>query len=89
MPRYAPVEFAEDAAPVPLRNLVLYLRFQPAFPALLPAVLNVRARSIPWVLWLHDLLPDGAAATGLVDEGGTVLKLARRLERAAQSLVGR
>ncbi len=55
----------------------------PSFPALLPAVANVRARRIPWVLWLHDLLPDGATATGLVDEGGMVIKLARRLERAA------
>jgi colanic acid biosynthesis glycosyl transferase WcaI len=55
----------------------------PSFPALLPAVLNVRARRIPWVLWLHDLLPDGAAATGLVDEGGLVITLSRRLERAA------
>jgi colanic acid biosynthesis glycosyl transferase WcaI len=55
----------------------------PSFPALLPAVANVRARKIPWVLWLHDLLPDGATATGLVDEGGTVVKLARRLESAA------
>jgi colanic acid biosynthesis glycosyl transferase WcaI len=55
----------------------------PSFPALLPAVANVRARRIPWVLWLHDLLPDGATATGLVDDGGTVIRLARRLERAA------
>jgi colanic acid biosynthesis glycosyl transferase WcaI len=55
----------------------------PSFPALLPAVANVRARRIPWVLWLHDLLPDGAAATGLVNDDGTVLKLARRLERTA------
>ncbi len=55
----------------------------PSFPALLPAVANVRTRRIPWVLWLHDLLPDGATATGLVDEGGTVIKLARRLERSA------
>jgi colanic acid biosynthesis glycosyl transferase WcaI len=55
----------------------------PSFPALLPAIANVRARRIPWVLWLHDLLPDGATATGLVDDGGVVLSLARRLERAA------
>jgi putative colanic acid biosynthesis glycosyltransferase WcaI len=55
----------------------------PSFPALLPAIWNVRARRIPWVLWLHDLLPDGATATGLVDDGGTVIKLARRLEHAA------
>lgn len=55
----------------------------PSFPALLPAVANVKARTIPWVLWLHDLLPDGATATGLVDETGAVIKLARRLESAA------
>ena len=55
----------------------------PSFPALLPAVANIRARGIPWVLWLHDLLPDGATATGLVDEGGLVIKLSRSLERAA------
>jgi colanic acid biosynthesis glycosyl transferase WcaI len=70
------------AAPFLSRPDVL-VSTSPSFPALLPAVLNVRARHIPWVLWLHDLLPDGATATGLVDEGGTVLKLARRLERAA------
>lgn len=55
----------------------------PSFPALLPAVANVRVRRVPWVLWLHDLLPDGAAATGLLDDEGTVIRLARRLERAA------
>lgn len=74
---------AQAAATPFLRKPDVLVSASPSFPALLPAVLNVRARGIPWVLWLHDLLPDGAAATGLVDEGGTVLKLARRLERAA------
>jgi colanic acid biosynthesis glycosyl transferase WcaI len=55
----------------------------PMLSALGPAIANVRARKLPWVLWLHDLLPDGAAATGLVDEGGKVVALARKLERAA------
>lgn len=55
----------------------------PIFAALLPALANVRVRGIPWALWLHDLLPDGATATGLVDEGGLIISLARRLERAA------
>lgn len=55
----------------------------PSFPALLPAIANVRARRIPWVLWLHDLLPDGATATGIVPEDSTVITLARRLEGAA------
>ena len=38
----------------------------PSFPALGPAMLNARARRVPWVLWLQDILPDGAAATGLL-----------------------
>lgn len=54
----------------------------PSFPALVPAILNHRVRRTPWILWLHDILPDGAAATGLIDEG-VVLRLARQLELAA------
>jgi colanic acid biosynthesis glycosyl transferase WcaI len=54
----------------------------PSFPALLPAIVNARARRTPWVLWLHDIIPDAAASTGLVEEG-MVLKLSRSLERAA------
>lgn len=54
----------------------------PSFPALGPAMLNARARRVPWVLWLQDILPDGAAATGLVD-AGLALKAARRFERSA------
>lgn len=61
----------------------------PSFPALLPAVANVRTRKIPWILWLHDLLPDGATATGLVDETGIAIKVARRLERAAYNSANR
>jgi colanic acid biosynthesis glycosyl transferase WcaI len=54
----------------------------PSFPALGPAMLNAWGRRVPWVLWLQDILPDGAAATGLVD-AGPILKAARRFERAA------
>jgi len=54
----------------------------PSFPALLPAMVNARARRIPWILWLQDILPDGAATTGLV-KPGLVMAAARRLERAA------
>jgi colanic acid biosynthesis glycosyl transferase WcaI len=54
----------------------------PSFPALLPAIVNARLRRVPWALWLHDILPDGAAATGLVDDG-PLLAAARRLERLA------
>lgn len=55
----------------------------PSFPALLPAIVNRRVRRMPFVLWLHDILPDGAAATGLVDEASPVIKASRRLEAAA------
>ena len=37
------------------------------------------------MVWLHDILPDGAAATGLVEEG-RVLAAARWLESAAPTL---
>lgn len=60
----------------------------PSFPALLPAIANVRARQIPWILWLQDILPDGATTTGLVHEG-PVLSTARWLERVAYSLADR
>jgi putative colanic acid biosynthesis glycosyltransferase WcaI len=55
----------------------------PSFPALLPAMMAAGARRTPWVLWLHDLLPDGAGATGQIDDGGVIMRLSRRLERAA------
>jgi colanic acid biosynthesis glycosyl transferase WcaI len=54
----------------------------PSFPALFPAMLYARARRTPWVAWLHDLLPDGAASSGIVDQGSLVIRVARRLERA-------
>lgn len=55
----------------------------PSFPALLPAIVNARARRTPWVLWLHDILPDGATATGLVNEASPIIRAARRLEHSA------
>ena len=54
----------------------------PSFPALGPAMLHAKVRRVPWVLWLQDILPDGAAATGLLTEGRAV-QAARRLERSA------
>lgn len=54
----------------------------PCFPAFLPAIVNARLRRTPWVVWLQDILPDGAAVTGLIDDG-VVLRVARRLERMA------
>ena len=54
----------------------------PSFPALAPAMAAGRLRGIPWVLWLQDILPDGATATGLLDDGSLMWAL-RRFELAA------
>jgi colanic acid biosynthesis glycosyl transferase WcaI len=59
------------------------LAASPSFPALAPAIVQARARRAPLVPWLHDVLPDGASATGLVSESGIVMRGSRRLERAA------
>jgi putative colanic acid biosynthesis glycosyltransferase WcaI len=55
----------------------------PPFPALFAAVLNGRLRGVPWVYWMHDLLPDGAVSTGLIDEDGAIMRASRWLERTA------
>lgn len=65
-----------------LRRPDVLVSASPSFPALLPAIANARVRRVPWVIWLHDILPDGAAATGLIDDG-PALKAARWLERTA------
>jgi colanic acid biosynthesis glycosyl transferase WcaI len=61
----------------------LLIAASPSFPALLPTILNTAARRTPWMLWLHDILPDGAAASGIVDESSRVIRMSRRLESAA------
>lgn len=60
----------------------------PSFPALLPGIVNARARRVPWVLWLQDILPDGAIATSLVDPG-RIVRASRWLERAAYDVATR
>ena len=54
----------------------------PSFPALFPALAFSRLRGVPFVPWLHDILPDGAVVTGHVDEGA-LLRLSRWLERTS------
>jgi colanic acid biosynthesis glycosyl transferase WcaI len=56
------------------------LAVTPCFPALAPAMAFSRVRRIPWVMWLQDIVTDGAATTGLI-EAGPVLKAAQRFER--------
>lgn len=73
---------AQLAAAPWLRRPDVLVAVSPSFPALLPAIVSTRLRGVPWVLWLHDILPDGAQSTGLV-ESGSVLRLSRELERAA------
>lgn len=55
----------------------------PSFPALLPAMIATRMRRIPWLIWLQDILPDGAVATGYLERAGFVVRASRHLERAA------
>ncbi len=74
---------AQFAAAPLLARPDLAIVVSPSFPALLPAIIAHRARRTPWVLWLHDILPDGATATGVVDEGSRVIRLARTLELSA------
>ncbi len=59
----------------------------PSFPALAPAMAISRTRGIPWVMWLQDIVTDGAATTGLLD--GRLLAAARRFERATYGSASR
>ncbi len=72
------------AATPTLRRPDVVVATSPSFPALAPVMLNARLRGVPWVLWLQDILPEGAVATGLVD-AGRLLRAAMRFERAAYS----
>ncbi len=75
---------ASQTAAIPwLGSADVLVSVTPSFPALLPGLMNSRLRRTPWILWVQDILPDGAATTGYVDEGGTVYRLSRRLETAA------
>ena len=65
-----------------LRRPDVILAISPSFPGLAAVMLNGRVRRVPWVLWLQDILPDGAIATEILREGA-MTRLARRFERAA------
>jgi len=55
----------------------------PCFPALATAIAANKLDRTPWMLWVQDILPDGAIDTGLVDEESKVARLSRKLELAA------
>jgi colanic acid biosynthesis glycosyl transferase WcaI len=60
----------------------------PSFPGLGPAMAFSRLRRVPWVLWLQDILPDGATATGVMREGA-LIRAARRFEQSAYTSASR
>lgn len=60
----------------------------PSFPALLPAMIFAETRRVPWIIWLQDILPDGAATTGIV-KSGPLLQAARAFERLAYASADR
>jgi colanic acid biosynthesis glycosyl transferase WcaI len=60
----------------------------PSFPALGAAAAFSRARGTPWVMWVQDIVTDGAATTGQLSEG-RLLREARRLERASYTAATR
>jgi colanic acid biosynthesis glycosyl transferase WcaI len=66
-----------------------YVVVSPSFAALAPMLANVRLRHRPWILWLQDVLPDAAMATGFLREGTLPVRLARRLELAAYAAATR
>lgn len=76
------------AAPL-LPRADVQVAVSPSFPALLPAMVNAEARRTPWVIWLQDILPDGAASTGYVDRSGPIYRASRRLEDAVYRSAGR
>lgn len=61
----------------------------PCFPALSVALIAGALGRVPWLLWLQDILPDGAVSTGLVDEDSAVIRASRKLEMAAYARAGR
>jgi colanic acid biosynthesis glycosyl transferase WcaI len=60
----------------------------PCFPALAPAMISSRIRRTPWIMWVQDIVTDGAATTGLLDEG-PLLKAAHGFERMAYGSASR
>lgn len=60
----------------------------PCFPALAPTMMLSRVRRTPWIMWVQDIVTDGAATTGLIDDG-PLLTAAHRFERMTYSSTSR
>jgi putative colanic acid biosynthesis glycosyltransferase WcaI len=74
---------AQTAAAPFLGRPDVLVAVSPSFPALAPAMAAARIRRIPWVLWLQDILPDGAIGTGMIDADSRVARAAHAFETAA------
>jgi colanic acid biosynthesis glycosyl transferase WcaI len=55
----------------------------PCFPALGTAIAANKLDKTPWMLWVQDILPDGAIDTGLLDPESKAAQVSRKLELAA------
>lgn len=66
-----------------LRQRDAVVSISPSFPALLVALIATRASGTRWILWIQDILPDGAASTGYLNSRGLLFAIARQLENAA------
>jgi colanic acid biosynthesis glycosyl transferase WcaI len=55
----------------------------PCFPALGTAIAANKLDKTPWMLWVQDILPDGAIDTGLIDADSKAAIASRKLELAS------
>ena len=79
---------AQSAAAALLPPCDVIVAVSPNLPALAPCMVLTRLRRIPWVLWLQDIVTEGAATTGLLGPGG-LLHAARTLELQAYESAAR
>lgn len=78
---------AQSAVAPLLPSADVLIATSPSFPALGPAMAFSKARRVPWVMWLQDIVTDAAATTGLLD--GRLLKAAQRFESASYASASR
>lgn len=71
---------AQSCAAVLLPAADVLVGVTPSFPALAPLMATAKLRRTPWVMWLQDIVTDGAATTGQLNEG-RLLAAARKFER--------
>jgi len=61
----------------------------PSFPALGPTLLRAKALGVPSLLWLQDILPDGAVESALLDDARAAVRAARAFELSAYRAASR